>query len=105
MSVTALIMAAGRGIRAAGHKTMIPKQYLPIGGVPMLTRTIGAFADHPSVDDVIVVIHPDDIGLYEATAKHFAACLRPPAPGGPPPSGPRGRRLRPGTRRSGRAGT
>lgn len=83
MSVTALIMAAGRGIRAAGHKTMIPKQYLPIGGVPMLTRTIGAFADHPSVDDVIVVIHPDDTGLYEATAKHFAACLRPPAPGGP----------------------
>jgi 2-C-methyl-D-erythritol 4-phosphate cytidylyltransferase / 2-C-methyl-D-erythritol 2,4-cyclodiphosphate synthase len=83
MSVTALIVAAGRGVRAAGHKTMIPKQYLPIGGVPMLTRTIGAFADHPSVDDVIVVIHPDDTGLYEATAEHFAARLRPPAPGGP----------------------
>jgi 2-C-methyl-D-erythritol 4-phosphate cytidylyltransferase / 2-C-methyl-D-erythritol 2,4-cyclodiphosphate synthase len=83
MTVTALIVAAGRGVRAAGTKAMIPKQYLPIGGMPMLTRTIGAFAGHPSLDDVIVVIHPDDIGLYEAAATHFAARLRPPAPGGP----------------------
>jgi 2-C-methyl-D-erythritol 4-phosphate cytidylyltransferase / 2-C-methyl-D-erythritol 2,4-cyclodiphosphate synthase len=82
MSVSALIVAAGRGVRADGEKSLIPKQYLPIGGVPMLARAIAAFAGHPSVDEVMVVIHPDDLGLYENAAKHFAARLRPPAPGG-----------------------
>ena len=83
MSVTALIVAAGRGVRATANKSMIPKQYISIGGVPMLTRTIGTFAGHPGVDDVIVVIHPDDAALYESAAMHFAAQLRSPAPGGP----------------------
>ena len=69
MTVTALIVAAGRGVRAAGPKPMIPKQYLPLGGVPMLTRAIAAFAGHPSVDDVIVVIQPADCGLYEAASQ------------------------------------
>src|SRR5688500_2911737 len=82
MSVTALIVAAGRGIRAAASKPMIPKQYLPLGGVPMLTRAIAAFAAHPSVDDVIVVIQPEDGGLYEAAAQTFSSRLRPPVAGG-----------------------
>jgi 2-C-methyl-D-erythritol 4-phosphate cytidylyltransferase len=50
---------------------MIPKQYLPVGGVPMLTRAIAAFAGHPKVDDVIVVIHPEDSGLYEGRFAEF----------------------------------
>jgi 2-C-methyl-D-erythritol 4-phosphate cytidylyltransferase / 2-C-methyl-D-erythritol 2,4-cyclodiphosphate synthase len=82
MSVTALIVAAGRGVRASGPKSMIPKQYLPLGGVPMLTRAIAAFAGHPSVDDVIVVIHPEDIGLYEVASQTFSSRLRPPVAGG-----------------------
>jgi 2-C-methyl-D-erythritol 4-phosphate cytidylyltransferase/2-C-methyl-D-erythritol 2,4-cyclodiphosphate synthase len=82
MSVTTLIVAAGRGTRASGPNTIVPKQYLPVGGVPMLTRTIGAFASHPSIDDIIVVIHRDDIGLYESAAVHFAARLRTPVRGG-----------------------
>ena len=60
MSVAALIVAAGRGARAASESGW-PKQYCSIGGVPMLQRTIGAFAAHPRVDDVLVVIHPDDM--------------------------------------------
>jgi len=83
MSVTALIVAAGRGARAASSNILTKKQYLPVGGMQILTRTIGAFAGHPSVDDVIVVIHPNDTALYESVATHFAACLRPPAVGGP----------------------
>lgn len=82
MSVTALIVAAGRGVRAASHKALVPKQYWPIGGVPMLTRTIGAFAGHPRVDDVIVVIHPADAALYETAIRGFAGRLRQPVPGG-----------------------
>ena len=82
MSVTALIVAAGRGVRAAGRKSMIPKQYRPVGGVPMLTRAIAAFAGHPSVDDVIVVIQPEDSGLYQGASQSFSSRLRPPVAGG-----------------------
>jgi 2-C-methyl-D-erythritol 4-phosphate cytidylyltransferase / 2-C-methyl-D-erythritol 2,4-cyclodiphosphate synthase len=79
MSVAALIVAAGRSNRAPGG---VPKQYRPIGGVPLLTRTIEAFSAHPGVDDILVVIHPDDAVLYEAAARPFAERLRPPVPGG-----------------------
>ena len=82
MSVSALIVAAGRGARASGPKSRMPKQYLPVGGVPILTRAIAAFAGHPDVDDVIVAIHPDDVGLYEAASQGFSSRLRPPVAGG-----------------------
>jgi 2-C-methyl-D-erythritol 4-phosphate cytidylyltransferase/2-C-methyl-D-erythritol 2,4-cyclodiphosphate synthase len=82
MTVAALIVAAGRGTRAASTKPLVPKQYLPIGGLPMLTRTLAAFAGHPRVDDVMVVIHPDDTGLYQAAAEPFISRLRAPAIGG-----------------------
>ena len=48
----------------------------------MLIRTIGAFATHRRVDDVIVVIHPDDAALYDTAIRGVAGRLRPPAPGG-----------------------
>ena len=54
-TVSLLIVAAGRGSRAGGG---IPKQYRDLGGVTILRRAIDAFAD--MVDDVVVVIHPDD---------------------------------------------
>lgn len=81
MSVSALIVAAGRGARAASESGR-PKQYCRIGGVPMLERTIGAFATHALIDDILVVIHPDDVPLYETASSSFAARLRPAVPGG-----------------------
>ena len=63
MSVAALIVAAGRGARAARDSNR-PKQYCRIGGVPMIARAIGAFAAHPSVSEIVVVIHPEDAALY-----------------------------------------
>lgn len=81
MSVATLIVAAGRGARAASE-TGRPKQYCRIGGVPMLQRTLAAFADHPRVDDILVVIHPDDMPLYQAASRSFAAQLRPAVLGG-----------------------
>jgi 2-C-methyl-D-erythritol 4-phosphate cytidylyltransferase/2-C-methyl-D-erythritol 2,4-cyclodiphosphate synthase len=82
MSITALIVAAGRGTRAAGANDLIPKQYSPLAGVPMLTRAIGAFASHQAVDGVIVVINPRDSALYEAAAKPFISRMRAPVAGG-----------------------
>ncbi len=59
----ALVLAGGRGTRAGGG---VPKQYRDIGGRPMLRRTLAAFTEHPDIDAVRAVIHPDDTGLYEA---------------------------------------
>lgn len=81
MRVAALIVAAGRGARAATD-TLQPKQYCRIGSEPMLTHTLCAFAAHSGIDDVLVVIHPDDRVLYEEAAGPFAGRLLAPVMGG-----------------------
>jgi len=53
MTVTALIVAAGRGERLGGE---LPKQYRPLGGKPVLRWAVEALAGHPSIDQVRVVI-------------------------------------------------
>ena len=61
MANYALIVAAGRGHRAGGA---LPKQYRSIGGRMLLRYSAEAFAAHPAVSGVRVVIHPDDRALY-----------------------------------------
>jgi 2-C-methyl-D-erythritol 4-phosphate cytidylyltransferase/2-C-methyl-D-erythritol 2,4-cyclodiphosphate synthase len=63
--IVALITASGRGSRLSINGDGIPKQYLPLAGVPMLRHTILAFLNHPQITDVICTIHPDDVGFYE----------------------------------------
>jgi 2-C-methyl-D-erythritol 4-phosphate cytidylyltransferase len=53
----ALIPAAGVGARMAADG---PKQYLHIGGKPMLRHTIDAFLSSPLIDHVYVVVSADD---------------------------------------------
>jgi 2-C-methyl-D-erythritol 4-phosphate cytidylyltransferase / 2-C-methyl-D-erythritol 2,4-cyclodiphosphate synthase len=53
MTVTALIVAAGKGERLGGE---LPKQYRAIGGKPVLRWAVEALAGHPSIDQVRVVI-------------------------------------------------
>ena len=52
MTVTALIVAAGKGERLGGD---VPKQYRPIGGKPVLRWAAEALAGHPSIDEVRVM--------------------------------------------------
>lgn len=59
----ALIVAAGRGVRAGGG---VPKQYRRIGGLPVLRRSLRPFLDHPRVDAVRVVIDPAERAAYDA---------------------------------------
>jgi 2-C-methyl-D-erythritol 4-phosphate cytidylyltransferase / 2-C-methyl-D-erythritol 2,4-cyclodiphosphate synthase len=59
--VAALIVAAGRGSRFGGN---LPKQYSPLGGHSVLSRTLGVFLEHSAIDDVLVVIHGDDSVIY-----------------------------------------
>lgn len=63
--IVALITASGRGSRFGFAGEGIPKQYMPLAGVPMLRHTILAFLNHPKIDDVICTIHPEDVKLYE----------------------------------------
>lgn len=77
-----IIVAAGRGTRAAGADQK-PKQYVEIGGKAVLTRSIEAFLGHERVHLVQPVIHPGDRALYEAAtaALHSPKLLAPVAGG------------------------
>ncbi len=81
MPTIAIIVAAGRGSRAAGSSGL-PKQYADLGGVPMLTRTLEAFASHRDIDHVLAVIHQHDMLRYQAAAQRVSGKLLPPAIGG-----------------------
>ncbi|MCW8835192.1 MAG: bifunctional 2-C-methyl-D-erythritol 4-phosphate cytidylyltransferase/2-C-methyl-D-erythritol 2,4-cyclodiphosphate synthase [Rhodospirillales bacterium] len=63
MTCAALIVAGGRGSRFGAT---LPKQYAPVCGIPLIRRTVQKFLDHPDVNAVRVVIHPDDIELYDS---------------------------------------
>ena len=56
MFVTAIIAAGGRGARFGGDML---KQLRPIGGRPMLERSVAAFASHPAIGEVVVALPPD----------------------------------------------
>ncbi len=82
LRIAALIVAAGRGTRAASQGSG-PKQYARIGGETVLQRAITAFASHAGVDEVKVVIHADDTAPYRAATSDCASAkLAPPAIGG-----------------------
>ncbi len=59
----ALVVAAGRGRRFGGE---VPKQYLDIGGLPVLRHAVLSFLDHPEVDAVCPVIDPGDRAHFDA---------------------------------------
>ncbi len=64
MTVTALIVAAGKGERLGGD---IPKQYQVIAGKPVLRWAVEAMSVHPSIDQVRVVVGAGQAALAEAS--------------------------------------
>jgi 2-C-methyl-D-erythritol 4-phosphate cytidylyltransferase len=58
----ALITAAGKGQRMQSE---LPKQYLPLGGKPILAQTIQVFEDCPSVDGIYVIVPQDQMDLVQ----------------------------------------
>jgi 2-C-methyl-D-erythritol 4-phosphate cytidylyltransferase/2-C-methyl-D-erythritol 2,4-cyclodiphosphate synthase len=64
-SVAAVVVAAGRGLRAGGD---MPKQYRRLAGEPAIRASLRLFARHPQVDMVQPVIHPDDGERFGAAA-------------------------------------
>jgi 2-C-methyl-D-erythritol 4-phosphate cytidylyltransferase len=64
-SCIALVVAAGRGTRVDGA---VPKQYLRLGGQPLLRHALEALRAHRGIAALRVVFHPDDRPLYDAAA-------------------------------------
>jgi len=56
-SCAAVIVAAGRGTRAGGD---LPKQWQELNGRAVLAHTLDVFRNHPGIDAIVLVIHPDD---------------------------------------------
>jgi len=54
--VAAVLVAAGRGGRL-GSST--PKQFLDLGGLPLLEWSVRTFSSHPDVDHLIAVLPPE----------------------------------------------
>lgn len=52
-----IVPAAGRGARFGAE---VPKQYLPLGGVPLILRTLQRLAAHPRIAGLMVVLAADD---------------------------------------------
>jgi 2-C-methyl-D-erythritol 4-phosphate cytidylyltransferase/2-C-methyl-D-erythritol 2,4-cyclodiphosphate synthase len=63
--VAAVVVAAGRGSRAGGD---LPKQFQPLGGEPMIRKSLTMLVEHPEVGAVQPVIHPDDVTMFTAAA-------------------------------------
>lgn len=60
MTCAALITAAGYGTRMGADR---PKQYLDLGGSPLLARTVKAFDEHPLIDVIVITVPPGDESL------------------------------------------
>lgn len=86
VKTAALIVAAGRGSRAArpaaGDASQLPKQYALLAGRPVLAHAIAAFEACPAVEIITVVIHADDHTAYTRSIASNSPRLTPPALGG-----------------------
>ena len=75
--VAAVVVAAGRGLRAGGD---LPKQYRHVLGEPVIRTSLALFARHDAISFVQPVIHPDDAALFQAASAGLD--LLPPVDGG-----------------------
>ncbi|MBI1882726.1 MAG: 2-C-methyl-D-erythritol 4-phosphate cytidylyltransferase [Chlamydiae bacterium] len=76
MSVSAIIVAAGRGERLKGGN--VPKAFFPLSGKPLLFYSLDLFCHHPEVTQVIVALRPEMMG--EAWKKQFGKEIFPKNP-------------------------
>jgi 2-C-methyl-D-erythritol 4-phosphate cytidylyltransferase len=65
---TAIIVAAGNGTRFGGD---IPKQFLEIGGKPLLIHTIEKFENCAAIDEIVLVLSPSEVENFQNTAQKF----------------------------------
>lgn len=61
-STAAVIVAAGSSTRMGGD---VPKQFLDVGGLPVVVRALRAYEESDYVDRIVVVVRPGDRERYE----------------------------------------
>lgn len=80
LPIAALLVAAGRGLRAGGDQ---PKQYRLLAGRPILAQAMTPFLAETMIAHTLVVIAPGDEARYaQATTGLAGDKLLPPVPGG-----------------------
>ena len=65
---SAVIVAGGIGLRIGSD---IPKQFLKIKGKEILSFSVKTFLEHPQINEVIIVSHPDWIKIV---SKNYPNC-------------------------------
>lgn len=65
---TAIIVAAGSSTRMGGE---ISKQLLDVEGIPVLARTLAAYQEASTVDDIVLVARREDFDAFLALAKQY----------------------------------
>ena len=68
MKTVAAILAAGRGRRMGAG---VPKQYIDIGGRPLICYALGAFQAHPEIDAVLVVTDAENVTLMKSICRKY----------------------------------
>ena len=64
-TIAVIVVAAGKGERASdSQKSSLPKQYVPLLGQPVLSRTLFAFLALPEITTIVPVINADHADLY-----------------------------------------
>lgn len=58
MKIAAVIVAAGRGVRAGGDT---PKQWRALAGQTSVAHALQTFATHGEIHRLVLVLHPDDV--------------------------------------------
>ena len=76
-TVAAIVVAAGRGLRAGGD---VPKQYREVASQPVIRPSLAVLAEHRGISVVQPVIHPNDAPLFAAATAGLN--LLPPVFGG-----------------------
>lgn len=64
-----IIVAGGKGLRMGGD---IPKQFLPVGGKPVLMRTIERFKEYSESINVILVLPKAQQDYWQELCKEYA---------------------------------
>lgn len=64
----AIIFAGGSGVRMGAGK---PKQFLEVGGMPIIIHTLEIFENHPSIDEIYVACKEDYIGKLKKMIRRF----------------------------------
>ena len=66
--VIGIIFAGGSGVRMGSGK---PKQFLEVGGKPIIIHTLDIFENHPAVDEIYVACKEEYISLLEKQLRRY----------------------------------